>query len=413
MIQDVNKRVVVVLGMHRSGTSALTRSLQLLGIDLGQNMLPVAADNEKGFWEDADINALNVSALQSLGSDWHHLKGIDEGHVQDLKERGFVLKAAKLLQTKLADVDIFGFKDPRVAILLPFWKEVFSQCGLLVDYLFAIRHPTSVAKSLQKRNGIDIEKSYLLWLNYVVKSIEHGAEHGGIIIDYDNFMRFPDREIERLAAHLRLNIDAAALKEYRARFLDADLRHTVYEAKDLAKDATCPPLVREVYEFLLDIATGQQELDTIALATKATEWSLEIGRLQPMFKWVDRLCACNTALSHANTELSNTNVALSDSNTTLSNANAAISNANAELSNANAALSNANAELSNANAELSNANAALSNVVTERDAAVTALRQSLSSREASLEAVLMSTSWRITSPLRRVASSRFVRSFRR
>lgn len=364
MSKSANKRLVVVLGMHRSGTSALTRSLQVLGIGLGQNLLPVAGDNEKGFWEDVDIHGLNVRILQSLGSDWHHLKRIHERDVQYLKEKGFVQEAAELLRSRLEHVDNFGFKDPRVAILLPFWKEVFLHCALQVDYIFAIRHPMSVGKSLQKRDGIDMARSYLLWLSYVVSSLEHGAENAGIIVDYDDFIRSPDRQIERLAGHLGLDIDAAALQQFRSEFLDADLRHTVYGAEDLAQDATCPPLVREIYDFLLDFAKSRDDLDAKVLTAKAAGWSEELARQEPTFSLIDRL-------------------------------------------------SNANSALGQANAALGQANAALSGTLAERDAALANLSQTLANREETLEAMVKSTSWRITSPLRSAVVSRPFRSFRR
>lgn len=68
------KEIVVVLGMHRSGTSAITRSLKVLGVDLGGRLLPAEAGiNDKGFWEDVDITAFNVDLLHALGHDWHTL----------------------------------------------------------------------------------------------------------------------------------------------------------------------------------------------------------------------------------------------------------------------------------------------------------------------------------------------------
>ena len=66
--------LVVVLGMHRSGTSAITRGLQVIGVDLGANLMPPANHiNEKGFFEDCDIVNINISLLNHLCLDWHHV----------------------------------------------------------------------------------------------------------------------------------------------------------------------------------------------------------------------------------------------------------------------------------------------------------------------------------------------------
>ena len=78
-MRKINQKIVVVLGMHRSGTSAVTRGLQVIGIELGDRlMMPVKGDNDKGFWEDVDLNALNIEMLHAIDSDWFHLTAIDD-----------------------------------------------------------------------------------------------------------------------------------------------------------------------------------------------------------------------------------------------------------------------------------------------------------------------------------------------
>lgn len=68
-MKDKNNQLIVVLGMHRSGTSAITRGLQVLGVELGDQLMPGAVgDNEKGYWEDSDPNAWKIELLQTLGN---------------------------------------------------------------------------------------------------------------------------------------------------------------------------------------------------------------------------------------------------------------------------------------------------------------------------------------------------------
>lgn len=79
MISNKEKTVIIVLGMHRSGTSAITRSLKALGIDLGNNLMAESErNNPKGFWEDVDINNLNIDLLNALGYDWHTITPISK-----------------------------------------------------------------------------------------------------------------------------------------------------------------------------------------------------------------------------------------------------------------------------------------------------------------------------------------------
>jgi hypothetical protein len=92
-----NRRLIVVLGMHRSGTSALTRGLQVMGVTLGDRMMPpVEGNNAKGFWEDIDLNALNVEMLNA----------IDSVDIEILRKQGYFLRAIELLILKKVENDL-------------------------------------------------------------------------------------------------------------------------------------------------------------------------------------------------------------------------------------------------------------------------------------------------------------------
>jgi len=140
-----HKQIVVVLGMHRSGTSAITRGLKVLGVELGSKLLsPEVGINDKGFWEDIDVTAFNDEFLKELGHDWHSLTPImpHELHSQIAQNRK--LRAVEILRNKLSGIDCFGVKDPRMARLLPFWQSVFAELNLKVSYVVAFRNPKSV-----------------------------------------------------------------------------------------------------------------------------------------------------------------------------------------------------------------------------------------------------------------------------
>ena len=146
-----SNKLIVVLGMHRSGTSVIARGLKVLGAHLGNNLDAAGIDNPKGYWEDLDINALNVEMLNFLKNDWHFLTPIQSEDVDTLHRNGYFLRAVEMLRKKMAQAPIFGFKDPRVAKLLPFWKKIFAHGQFKTYYILAIRHPLSVIKSLAAR----------------------------------------------------------------------------------------------------------------------------------------------------------------------------------------------------------------------------------------------------------------------
>jgi hypothetical protein len=113
-------------------------------------MLPFEGNNPKGFWEDIDLNTLNIEMLSAIDS-------IDVEILR--KEEGYFLRATELLRQKVSSASILGFKDPRVEKLLPFWKEVFIQRQFDVSYVMAVRHPVSVVKVLAERDGIEVGQS--------------------------------------------------------------------------------------------------------------------------------------------------------------------------------------------------------------------------------------------------------------
>ena len=129
-----NKRLIIVLGMHRSGTSSLTKALAALDIDIGNDFIPnIASVNEKGFWEDLEINSLNIKILKSINTDWFKLGPIKKNEL--LEKNHLRHEAIQLLEKKFSNRDIFAVKDPRFSIL---WKSVFAEMNLMVDYIFAI-----------------------------------------------------------------------------------------------------------------------------------------------------------------------------------------------------------------------------------------------------------------------------------
>ena len=93
-MEESNDRLIVVLGMHRSGTSAITRALKVLGVELGDRLMPAAEDdNDTGYWEDVDFNALNIEMLCAVGKDWFYTSPVTQADLEILDKQGYFLKA--------------------------------------------------------------------------------------------------------------------------------------------------------------------------------------------------------------------------------------------------------------------------------------------------------------------------------
>ena len=147
----MEKRIIVVLGMPRSGARVLTRGLRLLGIELGDFLKPGRSGNpEEGLFEDEHITHLNEEIFRKMGKPWNGgLDPVDRTQLLDGSLKQEMERASQILSERTQSTEIFGFKDTRTTVLLPFWKAVFKQLELDDSYLIALRNPSSVADSFQ------------------------------------------------------------------------------------------------------------------------------------------------------------------------------------------------------------------------------------------------------------------------
>jgi glycosyltransferase involved in cell wall biosynthesis len=355
MKKDSPKKLdlIAVLGMHRSGTSAITRGLQALGVELGTNLMPpVDNNNSKGFFEDLDVVNLNISLFNHLGLDWHHASPVTDSQVQDLHESGYLLKAESLIREKTNSKKPYGIKDPRLSKLMPFWKEVFQYCQLDVGHIIAFRNPISVARSLSKRDGFSFEKSYLLWLEHVLAALMNTEGANRIVVDFDLLMGNPAREIERIAKAFELPVDPNAMLEYASEFLDENLRRNIDQPQDLAIDPRISPLICELYSMLREAAKTERPL----LMKKDDLAYFEKGRnnLCSSMVYVDRL---HQAVAERDVKLVTLNQAVAERDVKLVTLNQAVAERDMKL-------------------------VALNQAVAERDGQITALQLVIESAKA-------------------------------
>ena len=277
------KRIIAVIGVQRSGTSAITKGLQVLGVNLGgfYGQDVVGPDNEKGYFEDLEISLADVSMLNSIGYTWDNpvLPVFDDNVEQVLS--AFYPIAANIVQRRFESTNLFGFKDPLIARLLPLWNEIFKDVGAEVSYIIACRNPLSVAKSMEKRDGFDIVKGCYIWLGAVTASLMHSAGYNRIVVDYDELMKDPEKQLRRTAERLNLKFDAGSPEfiEYKESFLSESLRHTSFGIDDLTANDEIPPKIAELYVLLKRIAMDEIPIDGIEAAAKINKiysWMTEL-----------------------------------------------------------------------------------------------------------------------------------------
>ncbi|HDY7437546.1 TPA: glycosyltransferase [Vibrio vulnificus] len=254
------KSVVVVLGMHRSGTSALTKALQVMGVSLSENLMPEGEFNPKGHWEDLDVVSINDRLLAEYGSIWSSPTCAEVNF--DSKLVSILLNEAVYLVTqRVAEFSLWGFKDPRTSRLLPFWQEAFKRAGVKAKYVYALRNPLDIARSLKRRDGISHKHSFILWLIHTLPNLMLLKDESVEFVSFSELLNNPQNVIERLSKQLNItSLDQGKCHEFIKQFIDPTLSHSDAKLSELFDDqAHFEPLV-SLYGALEKLATDEHKL---------------------------------------------------------------------------------------------------------------------------------------------------------
>jgi hypothetical protein len=205
--------VVCVLGMSRTGTSLTTRVLSLAGVYLGpedellqkdlhqlagegESVLARARDtNPEGFWEHYRIMRLNERVLRALGGSWRDPPQMPSGWESSDDLIALADEARSLLAESFAGHDLWGWKDPRNSLTLPFWQRLVPT----MRYVVCLRNPADVAASLQRRDEMPIDQGLELWREYVNAALVGTAGWPRLLVPYEDFFVDRTRTAARLA----------------------------------------------------------------------------------------------------------------------------------------------------------------------------------------------------------------------
>src|SRR5579883_1495566 len=383
------RQLVVVVGMHRSGTSVITRSLQSMGVKLGDRLMPGAAGiNDKGFYEDLDIVVLNEEILSACGKSWYSVEPIQPIDVDYLCDRGYLLRAIELIRSKLAANEIFGFKDPRTAKLMPFWIRVFTTGEFDVRFVLALRNPLSVAKSLEKRDGIHAEHAYLLWLDHVLTSLFCLQKQPVIAVDYDQLLLAPKEELQRVSAWLGKSLDQDDLAKYCQDFLDERLCHSRFLPNYVYADTAALALAKDIYGFLIDVQAGKARIEDASESGRLVQWREEFNRLRPVLRLADKqyrqIISLNQALAEREGQIANLNQAIAEREGQIANLNQALAEREGQVVNLNQAIAEREGQIANLNQALAEREGQVVNLnqaIAEREGQIANLNQALAERE--------------------------------
>jgi GT2 family glycosyltransferase len=220
---------LIVLGMHRSGTSAMSGVLRLLGVDLGARLMPGReGDNERGMFENLDIFEFHERLLTASRRTWHDLTPLSRDWLRQPASSELREELAELLRSLFLDSRLWGVKDPRICgLLLPLWLRVLSDIGADPRFILIHRHPQEIAASLARRNAFSGEKSACLWADHNLRAEHATRGHRRVFVPFEELLTNPLATVKSIGECLDLewplSLEEVA-KEITA-FLSPSMRH--------------------------------------------------------------------------------------------------------------------------------------------------------------------------------------------
>lgn len=264
-----NKKVILVLGMHRSGTSAVTAGLQkALEVPLGPVQTGPVPDNLKGCYENSSTWQINDSLLERLGSSWDSYAVLYPMDWDSPAVLPYLTKAVDLIRNTFGDQRLWGMKDPRITVLLPFWENVFREVGADVYRILSLRHPFEVALSLRSRfrqlpnycfwADEDLRYSLNLWYWYNINVLQNIRDDRNVVISFDDLLANPDAQMNRIAHFVDIEACPERIHQYASDFLDAGLKHHASGLEEIEPLRNEYSYVLELYARLKSFAVHPQ-----------------------------------------------------------------------------------------------------------------------------------------------------------
>jgi hypothetical protein len=256
------KTCVIICGMHRTGTSAVARVVNLLGADICKDLIAPRTDNIRGYWESKGVVQVHNRLLEDLGSSSADPLSLPDDWLQSPFARHAHDQLADLIQSEFGSSSLFVVKDPRISKLLPLWTRLLAQLDVDILVVVTFRNPLEVAASLQKRDQSPLASSLLLYVMSYLSSELASRHCPRVFVSYQKALS----DWPFLEAKLRsiLGSRLPTLDEKRSlaisQHLVPELRHHYHDRADLTQRDEIPGVVADLYDLLCEAESGNDDV---------------------------------------------------------------------------------------------------------------------------------------------------------
>ena len=210
--------IIIILGMHRSGTSTVAGVLHLNKVAMGtyQNFWPRPLNqNPKGFYENYDFRKINDQLLKNSGYDV-------KSYLADIPSPESTIrveeKMKKLILGNINNHSDWGWKDPRTCLTIQIWSSLFTELNLRneVKIVFVSRSPISTARSLNKRNELPLEDGVQLWKTYNERALKfcENSKYPIYYCSFEDILKNPIYVCNQLFQFLERDWDKSVVNQF-------------------------------------------------------------------------------------------------------------------------------------------------------------------------------------------------------
>lgn len=362
-----NKRALLLLGMHRSGVSALAGACSALGVELGRG------NNEAGSWEHGDIGDLHDRLLAVCGSSWDDTRFLPDKWWERAEVRPFHDELKSLIERDFFHSSLWGVNDPRLAKLLPLWYNVLADLGIEPLVTVTLCHPAEVAMSFAEQYQFPVVKSLLLWLEHFVEVEKYTRNSKRAFIAHEALVDAPEQILAHMAEQLHISWPVAY----------AELRLELQHHQEAAlPDTSIEGWIKTALEAITALKSDPANTPA-QCASLQQSLSNRLAEGQELFSfWCDEAIAQRSAIEEYRAQLTAREHNVLHKDVVCTDLQQWLHNAEAK------------------NTALKGTQGQLEEVVRKKEEELAEARKALSKATKTLHTMRNSLSWKITAPLR-------------
>lgn len=242
-LKTSQKTVLLVLGMHRSGTSLLASLLAELGFSGPNTLMPANENNKNGYFESLPIYHLNDDILREVGSYWNDWRSVDMRKISSSRREYFKERAKIIVKEEFLGSNLIYIKDPRICKLLPFWENVLDELNFQIFFVNTHRNPVDVSASLHKRDEIDVGLGLLVWLRYVLEAENLSRGKKRFFTSYNDVLLDPLKVADAMKEYFEISSVYSANSV--GRLVDTSILHHRTDINETISNYNIPLMIRE------------------------------------------------------------------------------------------------------------------------------------------------------------------------